>query len=224
MAIKILVVEDEKRIRKLVGDYLKNDGFEVIEAENGNKGIEAFYANADLDLVILDVMMPEKNGWEVCREIREESDIPIIMLTALGEAQDEIAGLDSGADDYITKPFRYEIFMARIRSVLRRLNKNPLAVHKFGDFELDETEHAVKLEGEEVEMSPKEYELLVYLLNNPNIALKREQILDTVWGVDFYGDRRTVDTHIKNIRSKIGALGHSIKTLRGVGYKFEVKA
>lgn len=222
MAIKVLIIEDEQRIRKLISDYLTNDGFEVFEAEDGIKGVQAFFSHSDLDLIILDVMMPGKNGWEVCREIREESDVPIIMLTALGEAQDEIAGLNSGADDYITKPFRYEVFMARVRSLLRRLNKDPKEIHVFGDLEVNEMEHEVRLKGQRVEMSPKEYELLVYLIRNPNIALKRETILDTVWGIDFYGDRRTVDTHIKNIRAKIGLLGDSIKTLRGVGYKLEV--
>lgn len=222
MAIKVLVVDDEKRIRKLIGDYLRNDDYDVVEAENGKVALEKFYANNDLDLIILDVMMPEKSGWEVCKQIREESNIPIIFLTALGENYDEIHGLDIGADDYIIKPFEYKVFMARVRSVLRRANKNPDDIYRIDGLEIDTIRRIVKLDGEIVDMSPKEYELLIYLINNQNIALERDKILDAVWGYDFYGDRRTVDTHIKNIRAKIGQVGSYIKTVRGFGYKFEV--
>ncbi|HKL10577.1 MAG TPA: response regulator transcription factor [Clostridia bacterium] len=222
MAIKILVADDEMRIRKIIGDYLENEGYETIQAENGKRAIEAFYMNDDIDLVILDVMMPEKNGWEVCKEIREESDVPVIFLTALGETHDEIKGLDLGADDYIPKPFGYERFMARVRSALRRAGKSNEAKYKVYDLSVDPESHKVRIEDEELELSPKEFELLVYMLENKNIALERDAILDAVWGYDFYGDPRTVDTHIKNLRAKIGKTGACIKTVRGIGYKFEV--
>lgn len=223
MAIKALVVDDEKRIRKIIGDYLKNDGFDVIEAENGNEALTMFYSNNDIDIIVLDVMMPEKSGWEVCKEIREESDIPVIFLTALGENHDEIHGLNLGADDYISKPFGYEVFMARIRSILRRVNKNPDNIIRINELEIDTVSRYVKLNEIIVEMSPKEYELLLYLINNKNIALERDKILDNVWGYDFYGDRRTIDSHVKNIRFKIGSVGSYIKTIRSIGYKFEVE-
>lgn len=222
MSIKILVVDDEKRIRKLISDYLRNDGYEVVEAEDGNDAVSKFMQNRDLDLIILDINMPGKNGWEVCSEIRQKSDVPIIFLTALGESHDEIHGLELGADDYITKPFGYQIFMARIRTVLRRTNKRTEAFYRFNEIEVDYGSRTVKKDGMVIEMSPKEYELLVYLINNKNIALERDKILDAVWGFDYYGDKRTVDTHIKNIRAKTGSLGESIKTIRSFGYKFEV--
>lgn len=224
MAVKILVVDDEKRIRKIIEDYLANDGYEVLQAENGKKALEVFYMNDDIDLIILDVMMPEKNGWEVCREIREESDVPVIFLTALGETYDEIKGLNMGADDYLPKPFGYERFMARVRSALRRAGKSQEAKYKVYDLSVDPESHGAHLGEEELELSPKEFDLLVYLLENKSIALERDVILDAVWGYDFYGDSRTVDTHIKNLRSKIGKAGTCIKTVRGLGYKFEVKS
>lgn len=223
MAIKVLVVDDEKRIRKIIGDYLKNDGFDVIEAENGNEALKMFYSNNDIDIIVLDVMMPEKSGWEVCKEIREESDVPVIFLTALGENHDEIHGLNIGADDYISKPFGYEVFMARIRSILRRVNKNPDNIIRINELEIDTVSRYVKLNQAIIEMSPKEYELLLYLINNKNIALERDKILDNVWGYDFFGDRRTIDSHVKNIRFKIGSVGSYIKTIRSIGYKFEVE-
>jgi len=222
MAIKILVADDEMRIRKIIGDYLANDGYDVVQAENGRKALEAFYMNDDIDLVILDVMMPEKNGWEVCKEIREESDVPVIFLTALGETHDEIKGLDLGADDYIPKPFGYERFMARVRSALRRAGKNQEAKYNVLDLSIDPEMHSAKLDGNAINLSPKEFDLLIYLMENRNIAIERDAILDAVWGYDFYGDPRTVDTHIKNLRAKIGKAGKCIKTVRGIGYKFEV--
>lgn len=223
MSHKILVADDEKRIRKIIGDYLKNDGYKVIEAQNGKEALEKFYSNNDIDLIILDVMMPKKDGWQVCKEIREEFvDVPIIFLTALGESHDEIQGLDLGADDYITKPFGYEVFMARIRSALRRKTDNN-DIYRIRNLEVDDSSRIVKLDDETIEMSPKEYDLLLYLIKNKNIALKRDKILDVVWGYDFFGDSRTIDTHIKNIRAKLGNLGNNIKTVRGIGYKFEVK-
>ncbi len=222
MAIKILVADDESRIRKIIGDYLENEGYETIQAENGKKALEAFYMNDDIDLVILDVMMPEKNGWEVCEEIREESDVPVIFLTALGETHDEIKGLDLGADDYIPKPFGYERFMARVRSALRRAGKNQEAKYKVFDLSIDPDMHSASINENKIDLSPKEFDLLIYLMENRNIALERDAILDAVWGYDFYGDPRTVDTHIKNLRAKIGKAGKCIKTVRGIGYKFEV--
>ncbi|AFS79335.1 transcriptional regulatory protein SrrA [Gottschalkia acidurici 9a] len=223
MPIKILVADDEERIRKIIGDYLKNDGYDVIEAENGQDALQKFYSNSDLSLIILDIMMPIKDGWEVCKEIRDESSIPIIFLTALGEDYDEIKGLEIGADDYITKPFGYEVFMARVKTILRRINIDCDKIIRLKELEIDSSSRIVKVNNIVVEMSPKEYELLIYLLENKNIALEREKILDAVWGYDFYGDPRTIDTHIKNIRSKIGEVGSCIKTVRGFGYRFEVK-
>ena len=223
MPIKILVADDEERIRKIIGDYLKNDGYDVIEAENGQDALQKFYSNSDLSLMILDVMMPVKDGWEVCKEIRDESSIPIIFLTALGEDYDEIKGLEIGADDYITKPFGYEVFMARVKAILRRINIDCDKIIRLKELEIDSSSRIVKVNNIAVEMSPKEYELLIYLLENKNIALEREKILDAVWGYDFYGDSRTIDTHIKNIRAKIGEVGLCIKTVRGFGYRFEVK-
>jgi DNA-binding response OmpR family regulator len=222
MTIKILVADDEERIRKIIGDYLNNEGYEVLQAENGKKALEVFYMNDDIDLIILDVMMPEKNGWEVCREIREESDVPVIFLTALGEVHDEIKGLELGADDYLPKPFGYERFMARVKSALRRAGKSNEAKYKVFDLSVNPDSHAASVGDEELELSPKEFELIVYLMENRNIALERDAILDAVWGYDFYGDPRTVDTHIKNLRAKIGEAGTCIKTVRGLGYKFEV--
>ncbi len=224
MTIKILVADDEERIRKIIGDYLNNEGYEVLQAENGKKALEVFYMNDDIDLIILDVMMPEKNGWEVCREIREESDVPVIFLTALGEVHDEIKGLELGADDYLPKPFGYERFMARVKSALRRAGKSNEAKYKVFDLSVNPDSHAASVGDEELELSPKEFELIVYLMENMNIALERDAILDAVWGYDFYGDPRTVDTHIKNLRAKIGEAGTCIKTVRGLGYKFEVKS
>lgn len=222
MPIKILVAEDEMRIRKLIKDYLQNEGYEIIEAEDGKDALQKFYLNNDIDLILLDIMMPKMNGWKVCEEIREESDIPIIFLTALGESHDEIQGLELGGDDYITKPFRYEVFIARIKATLRRANKISEGIHYIEDLEIDTNSRKVKLDNEEIILSPKEYDLLIYLIDNKNIALERDKILDAIWGYDFYGDPRTIDTHIKTLRAKLGDLGDKIKTVRGVGYRFEV--
>jgi len=222
MPIKILVAEDEMRIRKLIKDYLQNEGYEIIEAEDGKDALQKFYLNNEIDLIILDVMMPKMEGWEVCKEIREESDTPIIFLTALGESHDEIQGLDLGADDYITKPFRYEVFIARVKAALRRVNKISEGIYHIGNLEINTNSRIVKRDSKEVVLSPKEYELLIYLIDNKNIALERDKILDAIWGYDFYGDPRTIDTHIKTLRSKLGEMGDNIKTVRGVGYRFEV--
>ncbi|MBS4537090.1 response regulator transcription factor [Clostridium sp. D2Q-11] len=222
MPIKILVAEDEMRIRKLIKDYLLNEGYEIIEAEDGKEALQKFYLNNEIDLLILDVMMPKMDGWGVCKEIREEYDTPIIFLTALGESHDEIQGLDLGADDYITKPFRYEVFIARVKAALRRANKINEGIYHIGNLEINTNSRKVKRDSEEVFLSPKEYELLIYLIENKNIALERDKILDAIWGYDFYGDPRTIDTHIKTLRSKLGEMGDNIKTVRGVGYRFEV--
>jgi two-component system response regulator ResD len=220
---KILVADDEKRIRKIIGDYLRNDGYQVVEAEDGEDALGKFNLHQDISLLILDVMMPNKTGWEVCQKIRKSSNIPIIFLTALGEYNDETYGLDMGADDYIAKPFRYEVLMARVRSAIRRREKNVIDHFRIQDIEIDHVSRVVKKEGERIEMSPKEYELLVYLLKNQGIALERDRILDAVWGCDFFGDKRTVDTHIKNIRAKLGKTGNYIKTIRSFGYMLEVE-
>ncbi|MBS4534919.1 response regulator transcription factor [Clostridium sp. D2Q-14] len=222
MPIKILVAEDEVRIRKLIKDYLENEDYKIIEAEDGKDALEKFYLNNDIDLLILDVMMPKLDGWKVCEEIRKESDIPIIFLTALGESHDEIQGLDLGADDYITKPFRYEIFIARVKAVLRRTNKINEGIIYIDGLEINTDSRQVSLDKKEIVLSPKEYNLLVYLIENKNISLERDKILDKIWGYDFYGDPRTIDTHIKTLRAKLGDIGKRIKTVRGVGYRLEV--
>jgi DNA-binding response OmpR family regulator len=221
VSYKILVAEDELHIRKLVKDYLTNEGMTVIEAVNGEEAVNLFFKETAIDLVILDVMMPRMNGWEVCEEIRMVSDVPILFLTALSTTQDELKGLNIGADDYITKPFRYEIFMARIKSVLRRAEKHQKEVWQIGTCVVSDETREVSCEGNLIELSPKEYDLLVYFLKNINQALERQQILDAVWGYEFYGDPRTIDTHIKNLRSKLGQEGERIKTVRGFGYRME---
>lgn len=224
MNIKIMVVDDEQRIRKIVGDYLRNEGYEIIEAENGDKALELFYSNSDIDLILLDVIMPGKTGWEVCKEMREESDVNILFLTALGQSHEEAYGLNIGADDYITKPFEYEVLMARVKRALRRSNKRvDDLICKINELEINQSCRTVKVNKQIVNLSPREYELLVYFINNQEVALSRMTLLDSVWGRDFYGDPRTVDSHVKNIRAKIGTVGKFIKTVRGFGYKFEVK-
>lgn len=221
MEVKILVVDDELHIRKLIVNYLTNEHYEVIEAIDGDDAIYKFYENNNIDLVILDVMMPGKNGYEVAKIIRKESNTPIIFLTALGSIQNELAGFQSGADDYISKPFEYLVFIARVNSLLNRLNKRKSCT--VNNLEINTNEHSLKLNKQEIKLTPKEYELIVYLINNRNTALSREQILDNVWGFDFYGYERTVDTHIKQLRNKLGDEGNNIISIRGYGYKFEVK-
>ncbi|MFZ5351651.1 MAG: response regulator transcription factor [Bacillota bacterium] len=223
MSARILVVDDESRIRKIINDYLTNDGYTVYEAANGKDAVEKIDTGLEVDLVILDIMMPGKNGWQVCKEIKAKGDIPVIFLTALGEAADEAHGLDIGADDYIAKPFRYEVFMARVRTALRRYEKNNDAGIVIKDLEIIPQSRVVKKNGSIVDFSPKEYDLLIYLVNNKNIALERDKILDAVWGFDYFGDPRTVDTHIKNLRAKTDAFGECIKTVRGFGYRLEVE-
>ena len=221
--LKILVVDDESRMRKLVRDFLVKQDFDVTEAEDGEDALNKFYAQKDTALVILDVMMPKINGWDVCREIRETSKVPIIMLTAKGEESDELQGFGIGADEYISKPFSPKILVARVEAILRRTSKNEEEVLEIGGIRIDRLGHQVLVEGREVELSYKEFELLTYFIENKGIALSREKILNHVWNYDYFGDARTIDTHVKKLRSKLGAKGEYIKTIWGMGYKFEVE-
>jgi DNA-binding response OmpR family regulator len=218
---KILIVDDESRMRKLVKDFLTKNDYVVVEASDGDEALDKFYNDKDIDLIILDVMMPGMNGWEVCKEIRETSKIPIVMLTAKGEEEDELLGYKLGIDDYITKPFSPKILVARIEAVFRRLgNEDKDSVLEVGEIVLDKSAHSVNIEGEEVELSYKEFELLTYFMENVGIALSREKILNSVWNYDYFGDARTIDTHVKKLRSKMGSQGKLIRTVWGMGYKF----
>lgn len=221
--LKILVVDDESRMRKLVRDFLTRQNYEVLEAGDGEAALDIFYREKNIALLILDVMMPRMNGWEVCREIRENSRVPIIMLTAKGDESDELLGFEMGVDEYISKPFSPKILVARVEAILRRSNK--LAdgqVLETGGIVMDRTAHLVTIDGERMELSYKEFELLSYFMENQGIALSREKILNHVWNYDYFGDARTIDTHVKKLRSKMGAKGDFIKTIWGMGYKFEV--
>lgn len=222
--IKILVVDDESRMRKLVRDFLIRDNFEVIEAGDGEEALDLFYQDKDISLIILDIMMPKINGWEVCREIRETSKVPIIMLTAKGDENDELQGFDLGVDEYISKPFSPKILVARVEAILRRANKiSEGETVKAGSIVIDKAAHLVTVDEERVELSYKEFELLVYFIENQGIALSREKILNHVWNYDYFGDARTIDTHVKKLRNKLGKRGEYIKTIWGMGYKFEVE-
>ena len=227
---KILVVDDEARMRKLVSDFLTRDGFEVVEAADGQEGLDTFRAQPDIDLIILDVMMPVMDGNQMCREVREGgSTIPIIMLTAKGEEEDELTGFDNGADEYITKPFSPKILVARVEAILRRSQpvssenepEKAAEVLESGGIVIDKTAHTVTVDDENVELSFKEFELLTFFMENEGIALSREKILSNVWNYDYIGDARTVDTHVKKLRSKLGGRGEAIRTIWGMGYKFE---
>lgn len=219
---KILVVDDESRIRKLVKDFLVKSNFSVIEAENGEQALDMYFADQSISLIILDVMMPKIDGWQVCREIRAYSKVPIIMLTAKTSEQDELLGFQLGVDEYISKPFSPKILVARVEAVLRRSNANSSEnVLVAGDIMIDKTAHIVTIDDEQVELSYKEFELLTYFVENQGIALSREVILNHVWNYDYFGDARTIDTHVKKIRSKMGKRGDYIKTIWGFGYKFE---
>lgn len=222
MSSKILVVDDESRMRKLVHDFLHRKGYEVIEAENGEQAVDIFCANHDLDLIILDVMMPKMDGWQVCREIRKLSNIPIVMLTAKGDEQDELLGFELGVDEYISKPFSPKILTARVDAILRRTQGTEGELMSMGGIELDNTAHVVKVDGKQIDLSYKEFELLKYFMENKGIALSREKILNNVWNYDYFGDARTIDTHVKKLRNKMGDKGDLIKTIWGMGYKFEV--
>ncbi|EHI99808.1 two component transcriptional regulator, winged helix family [Clostridium sp. DL-VIII] len=218
---KILVVDDEPLIRKLVTDFLKKQGYSTIEAEDGKRAMELFWKEENIDLIILDVMLPEYDGFTVCREIRKKSKVPIIMLTARGEEFDEVFGLDIGADEYISKPFSPNILIARVNAVLRRTSLTNDDVKKFNGLTIDHNAHQVAIDDSIIDLSPKEYELLTYLSENYGKALSREQILDKVWGYDYYGDLRTVDTHINRLRIKLNEKSDYIQTVRGYGYRFE---
>jgi DNA-binding response OmpR family regulator len=219
---KILIVEDEERMRRLIGDYLKREGFKIIEAEDGKRALD-FFESENIDLIILDIMLPEYDGWTVCREIRKSSKIPIIMLTARSEESDELFGFELGADEYVTKPFSPKILIARVNALLRRTNAIIEDIVSIEGIEVDQIAHRVIIDGNEVEMTPKEYELLDFMIKNVGQALTREQILDEVWGYNYYGDFRTVDTHIKRLRIKLDEKSNLIQTVRGIGYRFEVK-
>ncbi len=221
--LKILVVDDESRMRKLIRDFLSKKGYEVIEAGDGEEAIDLFFNNKNIDLLILDVMMPKMDGWQVCREIRKYSKVPIIMLTAKSEEQDELLGFELGVDEYITKPFSPKILVARVDAILRRSNKiGTDSIMKAGTIEVNKAAHIVKVGDKQIELSFKEFELLVYFIENQGIALSRENILNNVWNYDYFGDARTIDTHVKKLRSKLGKEADYIKTIWGMGYKFEV--
>jgi two-component system, OmpR family, response regulator ResD len=222
MDIKVLVADDDLVLRSLVCDIIKKQGYIPIEAADGRQAVNIFFAAQDIDLIILDVMMPQQDGWAVLKEIREYADVPIIMLTALDDRQHEVMGLKKGADDYIAKPFSYEVFVARLNALLRKVKKERMEIIVAGDIQVDQMTHHVFIKGIETVLDRKEYYLLIFLLKNRKCILTREQILATVWGFDFDGDIRTIDTHIKTLRSKLGSCGEYIKTARGVGYFFEV--
>ena len=231
-ALKILVVDDESRMRKLVKDFLTKKNFQVLEAGNGEEAMDIFYEEKDIALIILDVMMPKMDGWEVCREIRKNSKVPIIMLTARSDERDELLGFDLGVDEYISKPFSPKILVARVEAILRRTGQsNPEDVLSAGGIVIDKAAHLATVDGNPMELSFKEFELLTYFLENEasgsrrskeGIALSREKILNSVWNYDYFGDARTIDTHVKKLRSKMGDKGEYIKTVWGMGYKFEV--
>lgn len=221
--LKILVVDDESRMRKLVNDFLSKKGYIVIEAADGEEAIEKFYMNKDIALIILDVMMPKMDGWQVCRELRKESKVPIVMLTAKSEESDELLGFELGVDEYITKPFSPKILVARVDSLLRRTNKLDSGEKiTAGSIAINKSAHQVTVDGENIELSFKEFELLLYFVENKGIALSREKILNNVWNYDYFGDARTIDTHVKKLRSKLGNAGEYIKTIWGMGYKFDI--
>ena len=219
----ILIVDDEARMRKLIRDFLAANNYKIIEAKDGEEALEVFETNKDkISLVLLDVMMPKIDGWTVLRKIRQDSKVPVIMLTARGEEQDELFGFELGVDEYISKPFSPKILVARIQAILRRTNSDKEEVKNLGGIEIDEVGRTVTVDGKQIELSLREYELLKYLLDNEKVALSRDKILNNVWNYDYYGDSRTIDSHIKKIRHKLGKKGKYIKTMRGLGYKFEI--
>lgn len=222
--LKIMVVDDESRMRKLVKDFLVRKNYDVIEAENGEEALDLFFTKKDIALIILDVMMPKMDGWQVCKEIRQYSKVPIIMLTAKGDEKDELLGFDLGVDEYISKPFSPKILVARVEAVLRRTTAIDDEIIEIGGIVLDKAAHQVKINEENIDLSFKEFELLTYFVSNQGVALSRERILNNVWNYDYFGDARTIDTHVKKLRSKMGPKGDFIKTIWGLGYKFEVDA
>ena len=220
----ILVVDDESRIRKLWRDFFTAKGYQILEAEDGEKAIEVFEENRNkIKLILLDVMMPKLDGWSVLRKIRQESNLPVIMLTARGEEQDELFGFELGVDEYISKPFSPKILVARVEAILKRVYGDTKQLKDYDGIVIDQEGRTVKVDGKPIDLSLREYELLKYLLDNENIALSRDKILNNVWNYDYYGDSRTIDSHIKKIRHKLGKKGKYIETVRGIGYKFEIK-
>ena len=220
----ILVVDDESRIRKLLRDFFTAKGYQILEAEDGEKAIEVFEENRNkIKLILLDVMMPMLDGWSVLRKIRQESNLPVIMLTARGEEQDELFGFELGVDEYISKPFSPKILVARVEAILKRVYGDTKQLKDYDGIVIDQEGRTVKVDGKPIDLSLREYELLKYLLDNENIALSRDKILNNVWNYDYYGDSRTIDSHIKKIRHKLGKKGKYIETIRGIGYKFEIK-
>ena len=221
---KILVVDDESRMRKLVSDFLLKNNYQVLTAENGEEALDLFFVDNNIALVILDVMMPKMDGWQVCREIRAVSKVPIIMLTAKGDERDELLGFELGVDEYISKPFSPKILVARVGAILRRTTQASAETKlEAGGITVDKSAHIVTIDGKEVDLSFKEFELLVYFMENRGIALSREKILNSVWNYDYFGDARTIDTHVKKLRSKLGSKGELIKTIWGLGYKLEIE-
>ncbi|MDO4788698.1 MAG: response regulator transcription factor [Johnsonella sp.] len=222
-SVKILVVDDEARMRKLVRDFLSIKGYQVIEAQDGEEAIEIFLRDKEIKLVLLDVMMPRLDGWETLKTIRQYSKLPIVMLTARGEERDELQGFGLGVDEYITKPFSPKILVARVEAILRRSSNSEEEKLSAGGIEIDKAAHQVKIEDKPIDLSYKEFELLSYFIENRGIALSREKILNNVWNYDYFGDARTIDTHVKKLRSKMGEKGEYIKTIWGMGYKFEIE-
>lgn len=221
--LKILVVDDESRMRKLVKDFLVKQNYEVLEAGDGSEALDIFFADQDIALIILDVMMPRMDGWQVCREVRSYSKVPIIMLTARADERDELQGFQLGVDEYISKPFSPKILVARVEAILRRTNQVTAdAVLSYGGISIDQAAHVVTIDGKTIDLSFKEFELLTYFMENKGIALSREKILNSVWNYDYFGDARTIDTHVKKLRSKLGEKGDLIKTVWGMGYKLEI--
>lgn len=221
---EILIVDDEERMRKLIKDFLVAKGYSILEAEDGEQALQIYEENQNkIDLILLDVMMPKLDGWSVLRQIRQNSKVPIIMLTARGEEQDELFGFELGVDEYISKPFSPKILVARVEAILKRTKGDSKEIKDYGGIEIDKEGRTVSVDGKTLELSLREYELLIYLVENENIALSRDKILNNVWNYDYYGDSRTIDSHIKKIRHKLGKKGKYIKTMRGVGYKFETK-
>ena len=220
--IRVMAVDDESRMRKLVKDFLQHKNYEVLEAENGEEAVDLFFQEKNIALIILDVMMPKMDGWQVCREIRQYSKVPIIMLTAKSDERDELQGFELGVDEYISKPFSPKILVARVEAILRRTNGDAQEVIEVGGIRLDKGAHQVIVDGRSIELSFKEFELLSYFIANQGVALSRERILNNVWNYDYFGDARTIDTHVKKLRSKMGEKGEYIKTIWGMGYKFEV--
>lgn len=220
--LKILVVDDESRMRKLVRDFLEKQNFAVLEAGDGSEALDIFFDNQDIALIILDVMMPKMDGWQVCREVRGYSEVPIIMLTARSDERDELQGFELGVDEYISKPFSPKILVARVEAILRRTNQvTDDETIEYGGITIDKAAHVVSIDGNPIDLSYKEFELLTYFMENRGIALSREKILNSVWNYDYFGDARTIDTHVKKLRSKLGDKGDLIKTVWGMGYKLE---